>query len=55
MLPYKGSVFGAVAMSDYHNQSKIVKPKLELLEIKEASQKIALQKLAEAEAELDEM
>ena len=42
------------AMSDYHNQSKIVKPKLELLEIKEASQRVALKKLAEAEAELDE-
>ena len=41
-------------MSDYHNQSKIVKPKLELLEIKEASQRVALKKLAEAEAELDE-
>jgi len=42
------------AMADYHNQSKIVKPKLELLEVKEASQKVALQKLAAAEAELEE-
>ena len=41
-------------MFDYHNQSKIVKPKLELLEIKEANQRVALKKLAEAEAELDE-
>lgn len=46
-------IWGA-AMADYHNQSKIVKPKLELLEIKEASQKVALKKLAEAEAELEE-
>jgi len=35
----------AAAMSDYHKQSKIVTPKLKLLEIKTAS-------LEEAEAEL---
>jgi dynein heavy chain len=50
----EGLCIWSAAMSDYHNQSKIVKPKLEFLEIKEASQKIALQKLGEAEAELDE-
>ena len=42
------------AMSDYHNQSKIVKPKMEMLQIKEASQRVALEQLAAAEAELDE-
>ena len=50
----EGLCIWCAAMSDYHNQSKIVKPKLELLEIKEASQRVALKKLAEAEAELDE-
>ena len=50
----EGLCIWCAAMYDYHNQSKIVKPKLELLEIKEASQRVALKKLAEAEAELDE-
>jgi dynein heavy chain, axonemal len=49
----EGLCIWCAAMADYHNQSKIVKPKLELLEIKEAKQKDALEKLAEAEAELD--
>ena len=33
----EGLCIWCAAMSDYHNQSKIVKPKFELLEIKEAS------------------
>lgn len=41
-------------MSDYHTQSKIVKPKLRLLEIKTASLKEAETNLAAAQAELDE-
>jgi dynein heavy chain len=49
----EGLCVWSAAMYDYHNQSKIVKPKLELLEIKEANQKVALAKLAEAEAELE--
>ena len=50
----EGLCIWCAAISDYHNQSKIVKPKLELLEIKEVSQRVALKKLAEAETELDE-
>ena len=50
----EGLCIWCAAMSDYHNQSKIVKPKLELLEIKEASQKVALSKLKGAEDELEE-
>ena len=50
----EGLCIWCAVMSDYHNQSKIVKPKLELLEIKEYSQRVALKKLAEAEVELDE-
>ena len=42
------------AMSDYHKQSKIVKPKLRLLEIKTASLAEAEANLAAAEAELKE-
>jgi dynein heavy chain len=42
------------AMSDYHKQSKIVKPKLRLLEIKTASLMEAEANLAAAEAELKE-
>ena len=41
----EGMCVWAAAMSDYHKQSKIVTPKLKLLEIKTAS-------LEEAEAEL---
>jgi dynein heavy chain len=41
-------------MSDYHKQSKIVKPKLRLLEIKTASLQDAEANLAAAEAELKE-
>ena len=44
----------AAAMSDYHKQSKIVKPKLRLLEIKTASLQDAESNLAAAEAELKE-
>jgi len=44
----------AAAMSDYHKQSKIVKPKLRLLEIKTASLNEAEANLAAAEAELKE-
>ena len=50
----EGLCIWCAAMFDYHNQSKIVKPKLELLEIKEASQRVALIKLGEEETELDE-
>jgi len=39
-------------MSDYHKQSKIVKPKLRLLEIKMGELKEAESNLAAAEAEL---
>lgn len=50
----EGLCIWSAAMADYHNQSKIVTPKLKLLEKKEESQRQALKKLAEAEAELDE-
>ena len=43
----------AAAMSDYHKQSKIVKPKLRLLEVKTASLSEAEANLAAAQAELD--
>jgi hypothetical protein len=39
-------------MSDYHKQSKIVKPKLRLLEIKMGELKEAETNLANAQAEL---
>lgn len=42
----------AAAMSDYHKQSKIVKPKLRLLEVKMAELAEAESNLAAAEAEL---
>ena len=44
----------AAAMSDYHKQSKIVKPKLRLLEVKMAELAEAEANLAAAEAELKE-
>lgn len=44
----------AAAMSDYHKQSKIVKPKLKQLEIKTAELKEAEEALAAAQAQLDE-
>jgi dynein heavy chain len=44
----------AAAMSDYHKQSKIVKPKLRLLEIKNASLAEAEANLAAAQTELDD-
>ncbi len=43
----------AAAMSDYHKQSKIVKPKLRLLQIKDASLRDAEENLAAAEEELN--
>lgn len=50
----EGMCVWAAAMSDYHKQSKIVKPKLRLLEIKTASLMEAEANLAAAEAELKE-
>lgn len=50
----EGMCVWAAAMSDYHKQSKIVKPKLRLLEIKTASLQEAEANLAAAEAELKE-
>jgi len=48
----EGMCVWAAAMSDYHKQSKIVKPKLRLLEIKMAELKEAEINLAAAENEL---
>ena len=45
----------AGAMSDYHKQSKIVKPKLHMLEVKTVDLEEAQRKLAEAKAQLDEV
>ena len=45
----------AAAMSDYHKQSKIVKPKLHMLEVKTVSLAEAQAKLAEAKGQLDEV
>jgi dynein heavy chain len=42
-------------MSDYHKQSKIVKPKLHMLEVKTLALNEAQAKLAEAKAQLDEV
>jgi hypothetical protein len=42
-------------MSDYHKQSKIVRPKLRLLEIKSTQLKEAQDDLASAEKELEEV
>lgn len=50
----EGMCVWAAAMSDYHKQSKIVKPKLRLLEIKNASLQEAEANLASAQAELDQ-
>lgn len=44
----------AAAMVDYHNQSKIVKPKLDLLAIKTENLRVAQEELASAQKELDE-
>ena len=49
----EGMCVWAGAMSDYHKQSKIVKPKLRLLEIKNASLMDAESALAAAQGELD--
>lgn len=51
----EGMCVWAAAMSDYHKQSKIVKPKLRLLEVKMAQLKEAEENLAAAEAELAEV
>lgn len=50
----EGMCIWAAAMSDYHKQSKIVKPKLKLLEIKNQSLQEAEAALAKAQGELDE-
>jgi hypothetical protein len=47
-----GMATWAAAMSDYHKQSKIVKPKLRFLEIKMGELKEAEANLAAAEVEL---
>jgi dynein heavy chain len=51
----EGMCVWAAAMSDYHKQSKIVKPKLKLLAIKQAELTEAETNLAAAEAELKEV
>jgi len=51
----EGMCVWAAAMSDYHKQSKIVKPKLRLLEVKMAQLKDAEENLAGAESELAEV
>jgi len=51
----EGMCVWAAAMSDYHKQSKIVKPKLRLLEVKMAQLKEAEENLAGAESELAEV
>ena len=50
----EGMCVWSAAMSDYHKQSKIVKPKLRLLEIKTQSLKLAEANLAAAQKELDD-
>jgi dynein heavy chain, axonemal len=45
----------AAAMSDYHKQSKIVKPKLKLLQVKMGELQEAETNLAAAESELKEV
>jgi len=50
----EGMCVWAAAMSDYHKQSKIVKPKLRLLEIKSASLAEAEAAFQSAQEELDE-
>jgi len=51
----EGLCVWAGAMSDYHKASKIVKPKLRLLEIRTAQLAEAEDKLSAAEAELNEV
>mmetsp|Transcript_34956 Transcript_34956/g.25438 ORF Transcript_34956/g.25438 Transcript_34956/m.25438 type:complete len:963 (+) Transcript_34956:351-3239(+) len=51
----EGLCIWAGAMSDYHKQSKIVKPKLRLLELKSVALKEAESKLEAAQAELAEV
>jgi dynein heavy chain len=51
----EGLCVWAGAMSDYHKASKIVKPKLRLLQIRTAELEEAEEKLAAAEAELQEV
>ena len=45
----------SAAMSDYYKASKVVKPKMKLLELKAAALEEAQAKLASAQAELDEV
>jgi dynein heavy chain len=49
----EGLCVWAAAMSDYHKASKIVNPKIKLLDIKTGELKDAEEQLAEAEAELE--
>jgi dynein heavy chain len=51
----EGMCIWAQAMRDYHEQSKIVNPKLKLLEIKDANLREAEANAAAAEAELSEV
>jgi hypothetical protein len=51
----EGMCIWAQAMRDYHEQSKIVNPKLKLLEVKDANLKDAEANAAAAEAELNEV
>lgn len=51
----EGMCVWSQAMKDYHEQSKIVNPKLKLLEIKDANLKDAEANAAAAEAELTEV
>jgi len=51
----EGMCVWAAAMSDYHKQSKIVKPKLKLLQVKMGELQEAETNLAAAEAELKEV
>jgi dynein heavy chain len=51
----EGMCVWSAAMSDYHKQSKIVKPKLRFLEIKMSELKEAQENLAVAEKDLAEV
>lgn len=51
----EGMCVWAAAMSDYHKQSKIVTPKLKLLEVKMGELKVAEDQLAQAQSDLAEV
>lgn len=51
----EGLSIWAAAMSDYHKQSKIVKPKMKALEVASANLQEAESKLAEAQQQLAEV